>query len=386
MNNGFPEKKIVDAVKTAYPAGCTVVLDEMHDPFREMPAGLKGTVVAVDDIGTVHVSWENGSSLGVAYGVDRIHRVYKNTKVTYLYRDASNYKTWNEVVLKGTITPEPPTPTPGGEGTITPEPPTPTPGGDTPINPSITPGGSGDIEYMYVYGEILWEDSDNAYNTRPSEATVRLVRGSTIVEEIVVEPDSDGKWLYSFDPVPRYGISGSTPQEVSQSGELPEAGASGSARNKGDREELVYTLKQKDVEGYNWYTTILSSQINDDTLDVSTTVTDVLKSRSTVTPTTGPDEEQPSNNNNNSNTNSNSGHSTIVNSNTSYGGSSSSRTGSGKTTTSPIVKESGRSTVSNASNASNAKAGDETDLMLLFSMLGLSLMVILYCRKRKAAR
>ena len=201
-----------------------------------------------------------------------------------------------------------------------------------------------------------------------------------------MEPDSDGKWLYSFDPVPRYGISGSTPQEVSQSGELPEAGASGSARNTGDREELVYTLKQKDVEGYNWYTTILSSQINDDTLDVSTTVTDVLKSRSTVTPTTGPDEDQPSNNNNNSNTNSNSGHSTIVNSNTSYGGSSSSRTGSGKTTTSPIVKESGRSTVSNASNASNAKTGDETDLMLLFSMLGLSLMVILYCRKRKAAR
>ena len=50
------------------------------------------------------------------------------------------------------------------------------------------------------------------------------------------------------------------------------------------------------------------------------------------------------------------------------------------------MKENGRSTVSNESNASNAKTGDETDLMLLFSMLGLSLMVILYCRKRKAAR
>ena len=105
----------------------------------------------------------------------------------------------------------------------------------------------------------------------------------------------------------------------------------------------MYTLKQKDVEGYNWYTTILSSQINDDTLDVSCS-------------------EEP------------------------LYGDTDDRTGSGKTTTSPIVKESGRSTVSNASNASNAKTGDETDLMLLFSMLGLSLMVILYCRKRKAAR
>ena len=29
-----------------------------------------------------------------------------NTRFNYLYRDASNYKTWNSVVLKGVITPE----------------------------------------------------------------------------------------------------------------------------------------------------------------------------------------------------------------------------------------------------------------------------------------
>ncbi len=29
-----------------------------------------------------------------------------NTRFNYLYRDASNYKTWNSVVLKGAITPE----------------------------------------------------------------------------------------------------------------------------------------------------------------------------------------------------------------------------------------------------------------------------------------
>lgn len=36
----------------------------MNDPYREMPPGLKGTVKFVDDVGTVHISWENGSSLG----------------------------------------------------------------------------------------------------------------------------------------------------------------------------------------------------------------------------------------------------------------------------------------------------------------------------------
>lgn len=36
----------------------------MNDPYVQMPAGLKGTVMFVDDIGTVHIDWENGSSLG----------------------------------------------------------------------------------------------------------------------------------------------------------------------------------------------------------------------------------------------------------------------------------------------------------------------------------
>lgn len=47
----------------------------MDDPYRRMPPGLKGTVVAVDDIGTVHIAWDNGSSLGAAYGVDYIRRI-----------------------------------------------------------------------------------------------------------------------------------------------------------------------------------------------------------------------------------------------------------------------------------------------------------------------
>ena len=29
-----------------------------------------GTVIAVDDVGTIHVAWDCGSSLGVVYGED----------------------------------------------------------------------------------------------------------------------------------------------------------------------------------------------------------------------------------------------------------------------------------------------------------------------------
>ena len=41
---------------------------------RPLPArfesGALGTVIAVDDIGTIHVAWDDGASLGVAYGAD----------------------------------------------------------------------------------------------------------------------------------------------------------------------------------------------------------------------------------------------------------------------------------------------------------------------------
>ena len=104
MSSFFPSRNIVNAIKMDFPAGCTVELIKMDDPYRKMPTGLKGVVSCVDDTGTVHVNWENGSTLGAVYGEDQIRRVYKNTKIYYLYRDASNYKTQNQIIVSGTIT------------------------------------------------------------------------------------------------------------------------------------------------------------------------------------------------------------------------------------------------------------------------------------------
>lgn len=36
----------------------------MQDPYTPLLKGLKGIVRHVDDMGTVHVDWENGSTLG----------------------------------------------------------------------------------------------------------------------------------------------------------------------------------------------------------------------------------------------------------------------------------------------------------------------------------
>ena len=73
--NTFPKKYVVDNIKKHYPAGCRVQLDHMEDPYRKIPVGTQGTVIAVDDIGTIHVAWDCGSSLGIAYGEDKCHRI-----------------------------------------------------------------------------------------------------------------------------------------------------------------------------------------------------------------------------------------------------------------------------------------------------------------------
>ena len=68
MNN-FPSQIIVDRIKSEYKKGTRVRLDRMND-FQAPPIGTLGTVDFVDDIGSIHVIWDTGSTLAVAYGED----------------------------------------------------------------------------------------------------------------------------------------------------------------------------------------------------------------------------------------------------------------------------------------------------------------------------
>ena len=65
------DENTLQRLRAEYKKGARVELIHMNDPHNKtLKAGEKGTVVAVDDIGTIHVRWDCGSNLGVAYGED----------------------------------------------------------------------------------------------------------------------------------------------------------------------------------------------------------------------------------------------------------------------------------------------------------------------------
>lgn len=69
MNKIMPDE--LAALRRHYPSGCRVKLICMNDPNNlDLKAGATGTVTHVDDIGTIHVAWDCGSTLGVVYGED----------------------------------------------------------------------------------------------------------------------------------------------------------------------------------------------------------------------------------------------------------------------------------------------------------------------------
>lgn len=61
-------------MRHAYPKGTRVELVHMDDAHAPV-VGCTGTVSHVDDMGTVHIVWNDGSTLGAVLDVDVIRKV-----------------------------------------------------------------------------------------------------------------------------------------------------------------------------------------------------------------------------------------------------------------------------------------------------------------------
>lgn len=69
-----PSKEQIEKLNKAYPTGSLVELIFMDD-VQAPPVGTKGRVIGVDDMGSIMVKWETGSSLSLIYGVDTCRKI-----------------------------------------------------------------------------------------------------------------------------------------------------------------------------------------------------------------------------------------------------------------------------------------------------------------------
>ena len=61
--------------KEAYPPGTRIVLLSMGNDPNPVESGTRGTVKAVDDIGTLHCAFDNGRRLGIVPGEDSFRKL-----------------------------------------------------------------------------------------------------------------------------------------------------------------------------------------------------------------------------------------------------------------------------------------------------------------------
>ena len=70
----LPSEKEVERIRKNYPAGCRVELVKMDD-VQAPPVGTRGTVLGVDDTGSLLMRWDTGSGLNVIFGEDIVKMI-----------------------------------------------------------------------------------------------------------------------------------------------------------------------------------------------------------------------------------------------------------------------------------------------------------------------
>ena len=75
MNDWERLSRQAQRYKDSYPPGTRVMLLSMEDPWAPVPSGTRGTVEVVDDIGQLHMKWDNGRTLALVPGEDSFRKL-----------------------------------------------------------------------------------------------------------------------------------------------------------------------------------------------------------------------------------------------------------------------------------------------------------------------
>jgi len=81
----------VERIKKMYPAGTRIELLSTMDDQQGVEKGTKGTVILVDDIGAIHMKWDNGRGLGLIPEEDSGEVVVMQADYDYDIADVPNF-------------------------------------------------------------------------------------------------------------------------------------------------------------------------------------------------------------------------------------------------------------------------------------------------------
>lgn len=71
----FPNKNYLEQLRKQYPVGMKIQLISMRDEKYPILPGTIGEVTHIDDLGSIHMKWQNGSSLALIPEVDSFKAV-----------------------------------------------------------------------------------------------------------------------------------------------------------------------------------------------------------------------------------------------------------------------------------------------------------------------
>ena len=74
MSDHLLTANVIAQIKQNYPPGTRIQLIHMEDNWA-VPPGIRGTVDLVDDIGSIHLKWDNGRSLAIVPQVDEFRKL-----------------------------------------------------------------------------------------------------------------------------------------------------------------------------------------------------------------------------------------------------------------------------------------------------------------------
>ena len=83
-----------------YPPGTRIELLSMSDPYAPVPAGTRGTVKFVDDMGTIFPEWDNGRTLGIVPGEDSFRKLTQEELEEEKLSESVDEESTEEFIMK----------------------------------------------------------------------------------------------------------------------------------------------------------------------------------------------------------------------------------------------------------------------------------------------